>query len=117
MRYLDPIAASGLLSSDGVRVALACRDFHPQAPKELRVEGGVIDLSLYRSFDDTPLRLWRGTAKTHEIHVILMAAEPLRDEADVLSYKRLVLALEAHWRHVLAYHRFSPGNPSSGGWT
>lgn len=93
-RYLDPTVASGLLCGDGIRVALACRHFHPQAPKQLTVDGAAIDLSLYWSFDGTPLQLWRGTAKTHEMHLIVAEGGDLSDASEVLGYKRLVLALE-----------------------
>ena len=93
-RYLDPTVASALLCGGGLRVALTCRNFHPQAPKQLAVRGAAIDLSLYWGFDGTPLQLWRGTAKTHEMHLIVAEGSDLSDADDVLAYKRLILALE-----------------------
>lgn len=90
---LYPIVASGLICGDGVRVALSCRNFYPQAPKKIAVNGDRIDLSLYWNFDGKPLQFWRGTAKTHELHLLVTDGAELTNREEVLAYKRLILAL------------------------
>ena len=89
-----PIVASGLVQGQGLGVALSCRDFHPQAPKRLGVDGTDVELSLYWNFEDSPLRLWRGAAKTHELHLLLTDGAELADRDAVLRYKRRVMAAQ-----------------------
>lgn len=91
---LYPIVASGLICGDGVRVALSCRNFYPQAPKKLSVNGNQLDLELYWNFEQRPLQFWRGTARTHEIHLMIEDGNDLTDSEAILGYKRLMLALE-----------------------
>ena len=91
---LNPILGSGSVCGDGLRVTLACRNFYPQAPKRIDVEGPDIELKLYWNFDNTPLHLWRGTAKTHELHLVVTDGGVMSDREAVLAHKRLILALE-----------------------
>lgn len=91
--YGQPILASGLICGDGLRVALTCRNFFTQAPKRLTVEGARTDLSLYWNLDG-PLQLWVGTAKTHEMHIIVDDGDEPNHPDAVLSYKRRIMALQ-----------------------
>ena len=91
---LYPIVGSGLICGDGIRVSLTCRNFYPQAPKKIEVDGADIALNLYWNFENVPLELWRGTAKTHELNLMVSEGSELEDREAVLAYKRQVLAME-----------------------
>ncbi len=91
---LYPITASGLICGEGLRLGLACSRFYPQAPKKISVDGKHVSLNLYWNFNDKPLEFWRGTAKTHEISLLIDGEEKPSDTESVLEYKRIILALE-----------------------
>jgi hypothetical protein len=93
-RELMPYAVSGMICDDGTRVALSCRNFYLQAPKMISVIGNEIILDLYNDLDNKPLQFWRGTAKTHEVHLIFQEGGALEEQNDILEYKKFILALE-----------------------
>ncbi len=89
----SPIVATGVLCGEGLQLALGCRNFYRQAPKQLKVQDNAIDLDLCWDFGDGPFELWRGTAKTHEMHILVKPGNNLDQPEDVLAYKRLMLAV------------------------
>lgn len=91
-KEMFPYAVTALVCGDGLQFALACKRFYPQAPKQLSIDHGKICLHLYDG--DRPLQFWRGTCKTHELHLLIQEAEPPTTRDRVLAYKRLALALE-----------------------
>lgn len=92
--YLYPIAGAAAVCADGIQVALGCRDFTRQAPKRIAAENGRLALDLYWNFEKAPLRFWRGTAKTHEMYLILRPGGAMDGRDEILDFKRLVLAIE-----------------------
>jgi hypothetical protein len=83
------------VSAGGLNISLHCRNFWPQAPKEIRADGRDIALHLIPDFEP-PLEFWRGTAKTHEMILRVEPGPPLTAEAkeDVRSLKRFLIACE-----------------------
>ncbi len=89
-----PLIVTGLLCGRGIRFALGCRNFQSQAPAKVEVDRDQIHFSLYWNGDSTPLTLWRGTAKTHELFLQIESGEPPSSRDDILAYKRQMVALE-----------------------
>lgn len=89
-----PLAAAAAICGGGRTVALSCRAFSQQAPKRIAASGAALDLRLYHAFDGRPLELWRGTAKTHELHLSVLDGESRDTEEEVRALKRLLVSLE-----------------------
>jgi hypothetical protein len=89
-----PLIATGLLCGQGTRIALGCRNFQSQAPAKVEVDRSQIHVSLYWNFNGTPLTLWRGTAKTHEMFLRVDSGEPPTTRDEILGFKRCLVALE-----------------------
>ena len=70
---------AGVLGDDEMTVTFSCRHPWHNAPKEMEVNTGAIELSLYPDWAE-PLEWYRGVAKTHELLLDFRPGKPDSEE-------------------------------------
>ena len=73
------LPGAGVLGDDEITVTFSCRHPWHNAPKEIEVNTGAIELSLYPNWAE-PLEWHRGVAKTHELLLDFRPGKPDPEE-------------------------------------